>query len=136
MLKPVSTPAAQGRRADADAAAASAIGDERIREKLLRREAARFLHEEEKHENIGCTGCHIQITSISTLDPQTLEVPLLTCGGTGTGCHIRAKPKGILNVELEKRRADASFACAKCHVNYGRESVPKSHSEAVPLPKP
>ena len=122
--------------ADTDRGVASKLADERVREKWLRRESARFRHEEEKHESIGCTGCHLNITSISTLDASTLEVPILTCGGTGSSCHIKPRPKAILNVEVDKKRADASFQCVKCHVNYGREPIPKSHSDPVPLPKP
>lgn len=121
---------------DASPSVVAKIADERIREKLMRRESARFRHEVDRHEGLGCTSCHIQITGISTLDPSTLKVPILSCGGTGTGCHIRARPKGILNDEVEKRRADAAFACAKCHVNLGSAPLPASHAEAVPTPKP
>lgn len=136
-LIPQNAPPPTARRpADAEAVVAAHITDASIREKFLRRESARFLHEEEKHATLGCTSCHLRIASISTIDPNTLEVPLLSCGGTGTGCHIGPKPKRILNDEVQKERADAGFVCAKCHVNLGREPLPKSHSDAVPLPKP
>ncbi|HYN85689.1 MAG TPA: hypothetical protein VER32_10565 [Pyrinomonadaceae bacterium] len=121
---------------DASLAAVAKIADDRIREKLLRRESARFRHELERHEGLGCTSCHLQMSSVRTLDERTLKVPILSCGGTGTGCHIGAKPKRILNDEVERRRADAGFACAKCHVQLGRARLPPSHDEAVPVPKP
>lgn len=123
-------------RGDADLSVAAHVIPVVLREKLLRRESVRFRHEVEKHEGIGCTGCHINITSINTLDPASLEVSILTCGGTGTSCHIKPRPKAILNVEVDKKRADANFQCIKCHVRFGREGVPKSHSDPVPLPKP
>ncbi len=121
---------------DASPSVALKIADEQIREKLLRRESARFRHELDSHDALGCTSCHIRMTGISTLDPSTLKVPILSCGGTGTGCHIGARPKRILNEEVEKRRSPAGFACVKCHVNLGSAPLPASHAEAVPTPKP
>jgi hypothetical protein len=122
-------------RADADASIVALIPSAHIRAKWLRRESARFRHEVEKHEGLGCTACHIRMSTVSTLDPASLEVSILTCGGTGTGCHIKARPKAILNVEVDQRRADARFQCVKCHLNFGREATPKSHTDPVPAPK-
>ena len=113
-------------------AAAMGVSDKSILEKWMRRQAATFRHEQTKHENVGCTSCHIQISAINVLDENTLSVPLLTCGGGGTGCHIKGSvPKGILNNEVDKRNADATFQCTKCHLNYGRDPVPKTHTDAV-----
>lgn len=136
LLTQTPAPAAAGGAADADATVAAHLADASVREKFLRRESARFLHEEPKHAALGCTSCHVRVASISTLDPATLKVPLLSCGGTGTGCHIGATQRRILNVEVQKRRADAGFACAKCHMNFGARPLPESHSDAVPPPRP
>ncbi|MCA1593990.1 MAG: hypothetical protein LC754_15325 [Acidobacteria bacterium] len=117
-------------------ATAMGLTDAHVLEKWQRRDVATFRHEETKHENVGCTACHINISAISLLDARTLNVPLLTCGGGGTGCHIKATiPKKILNIEVEKRRADPAFRCVKCHLNYGREALPQTHLDAVSPPK-
>lgn len=137
LTAPSATPAPAPHAVDADAQVAAHLSDPSIREKYLRRRSARFLHEEEKHVALGCTSCHMRIASISTIDPKTLEVPLLSCGGTGTGCHLGTKPRRSLNEEVGMERADsANFACVKCHINLGREPLPKTHSDAVPVPKP
>jgi hypothetical protein len=133
---PGAAPIIARERTDADKTAASKFTDGDIRAKWLRRESVRFRHEIERHEEIGCTSCHIQITSINTLDLKTFEVDLLTCGGTGSSCHIKPKPKAILNVEVDKKRADAAFQCIKCHLNYGNDAIPRSHSDPVPVPTP
>lgn len=115
--------------ADMQIAAKAGITDPFIIRKLLRRDSATFPHDDDNHKKIGCTSCHINISAISLLDERTIKVPILTCGGSG--CHINQRPKKILNEEVEKRQADANFQCAKCHVNYGRQPIPKSHSDAV-----
>lgn len=131
-------PASNFAHADADPKVGGAMGlrGAAILETWLRRRVATFRHEETKHENVGCTACHINISANSSLDARTLNVPLLTCGGGGTGCHIKATiPKKILNIEVEKRRADPAFRCVKCHLNYGADALPKSHLDAVPTPQ-
>ncbi|PYS84456.1 MAG: hypothetical protein DMF67_05100 [Acidobacteria bacterium] len=123
------TPAPPGKDADAQTAAKAGITDPFIIRKLLRRDSATFSHEEDKHQSRGCTSCHINITAISLLDEKTIKVPVLTCGGSG--CHINPRPKKILNEEVGKREADPTFQCTKCHINYGKAQVPKSHLDAV-----
>ena len=119
-----------GRDADAQFAARAGYADPYAVRKLMRRESVTFAHDEENHRAIDCASCHTRIPAISTLDESTLKVPILSCGG-GSGCHISARPKKILNEEVDKKLADASFQCAKCHVNLGREKPPKSHLDAV-----
>ena len=119
-----------GRDADAQLAARAGFADPLAVRKLLRRESVTFAHDEENHRSIDCTSCHTRIPAISTLDASTLKVPILSCGG-GSGCHISARPKKILNEEVEKKLADANFRCAKCHFNLGDEKPPKSHLDAV-----
>lgn len=128
--KGTTRPAPAGKDADAQFAARAGFADPYAVRKLLRRESVTFPHDEANHITIDCATCHRRITSISTLDETTLKVPILSCGG-GSGCHISAKPKKILNEEVEKKLADANFQCAKCHVNLGREKPPKSHLDAV-----
>ena len=122
-------PQPKGKDADAQVAAKAGITDPLIIAKLLRRDTATFAHEDDHHKVRGCTACHINITGLSLLDERTLKVPILTCGGSG--CHINPKPKRVLNDEVGKREADPAFQCTKCHINYGKSPVPKSHLDAV-----
>lgn len=123
-------PALAGKDADAQFAARSGFTDPHIVRKLLRRDSVIFAHEEERHREIDCATCHTRIPALSTLDETTLKVPILSCGA-GTSCHIGAKPKRILNEEVDKKLADSNFQCVKCHYNLGREKPPKSHLEAT-----
>jgi hypothetical protein len=119
-----------GKDADLQLAAKAGFTDPFIISKLLRRETVTFAHDEENHKGIDCASCHVNIPSINVLDANTLKVPILSCGG-GSSCHVSAKPKKILNEEVDKRLADANFQCVKCHVNLGKEKVPKAHLDAV-----
>jgi hypothetical protein len=123
-------PALKGKDADAQFAARAGFTDPHIVRKLLRRDTVIFAHEEERHREIDCATCHTRIPALSTLDETTLKVPILSCGA-GTSCHIGAKPKRILNEEVDKKLADANFRCTKCHYNLGREKPPRSHLEAT-----
>ncbi|HEX8335240.1 MAG TPA: cytochrome c3 family protein [Pyrinomonadaceae bacterium] len=123
-------PAPAGKDADAQFAARAGFTDPNIVTKLLRRDSVIFAHEEERHREIDCATCHRNIPALSTLDDATLKVPILSCGA-GTSCHIGAKPKKILNEEVDKKLADANFRCVKCHFNFGREQTPRSHLDAV-----
>lgn len=124
-------PALAGKDADAQFAARAGFTDPHIVRKLLRRDTVIFAHEEERHREIDCATCHTRIPALSTLDETTLKVPILSCGA-GSSCHIGAKPKKILNDEVDKKLADSNFKCAKCHYNFGgREKPPKSHLDAT-----
>jgi hypothetical protein len=123
-------PELKGKDADAQFAARSGFTDPHIVRKLLRRDSVIFAHEEERHREIDCATCHTRIPALSTLDEMTLKVPILSCGA-GSSCHIGAKPKRILNEEVDKKLADANFQCAKCHYNLGREKPPRSHLDAT-----
>ena len=123
-------PALAGKDADPQFAARAGFTDPHIVSKLLRRDSVIFAHEEERHREIDCATCHTRIPALSTLDETTLKVPILSCGA-GSSCHVGAKPKKILNDEVDKKLADPNFQCAKCHFNYGREKPPKSHLDAA-----
>ncbi|HWS89262.1 MAG TPA: hypothetical protein VN282_19975 [Pyrinomonadaceae bacterium] len=129
--KGAARPELKGKDADAQFAARAGFTDPSIVRKLLRRDTVIFAHEEERHREIDCATCHTRIPALSTLDETTLKVPILSCGA-GSSCHIGAKPKRILNEEVDKKLADPNFQCAKCHFNLGRsEKPPRSHLEAT-----
>ncbi|HEX8189033.1 MAG TPA: hypothetical protein VF586_11820 [Pyrinomonadaceae bacterium] len=123
-------PELKGKDADPEFAARSGFTDPHVVGKLLRRDTVIFAHEEERHREIDCATCHTRIPALSTLDETTLKVPILSCGA-GSSCHIGAKPKRILNEEVDKKLADPNFRCAKCHFNLGREKPPRSHLDAT-----
>jgi hypothetical protein len=123
-------PAPAAKDADAQLAARAGFTEANAVRKLLRRDTVTFPHDEENHRSIDCATCHTRIPALSTLDETTLKVPILSCGG-GSSCHISARPKKILNEEVDKKIADANFQCVKCHVNFGRQPPPKSHLNAV-----
>ena len=69
---------------------------------------------------------------MNTLDMKTLAVPVRSCGGA-EGCHITATTDdgGILNYEIDHKKADPAFVCTKCHLTFGKGAVPNTHATAV-----
>jgi len=69
---------------------------------------------------------------MNTADVKTLKVAVKSCGGA-EGCHVTATADdgGILNYEVDQRKAKPSFACVKCHLVYGTKPTPASHIEAI-----
>jgi hypothetical protein len=92
--------------------------------------AGTFRHE--VHTDLSCTKCH-DVKEINTVDVMTLKVPVKSCGGAD-GCHITATTDdgGILNYEMDHRKTNAKFLCAKCHLVFGNQPAPASHLEAIP----
>jgi hypothetical protein len=86
-----------------------------------------FRHEFFSHAEMNCADCHN--TSAITNDFKTRKVAVTAC----SNCHITATADdgGILNFEIESRRADSGFQCSKCHVTYGKQDIPDSHLKAV-----
>jgi hypothetical protein len=123
-------------RADFDPRLATTMGikDKTLLEKWRRREAGRFRHEWISHAELACAACH-DATKINTLDERTKKVPVLSCGGAGTGCHT-GEPDSALNEAVAKKRAESNFVCTKCHVIFGRDPVPASHLNAVQTIQP
>ncbi len=126
-------------RADADLAHPSVkgIADKELLAHWARRKSATFRHEDGSHLAVGCTTCHVRITTVGKLDADTLDVPIQTC--SSTACHgARTGVKSIIFKEIEQRKKPdgASFQCAKCHLGYGKEPTPPSHSNLFPPPKP
>jgi predicted CxxxxCH...CXXCH cytochrome family protein len=95
------------------------------------RRVAAFRHEKADHIKVGCTACHISITSASRITSETEYVPIKTCASSS--CHGSTNKSGgakrIIFDEVEQKKKDASYACAKCHMNLGREPTPKSHTD-------
>jgi len=95
-----------------------------------------FPHEGGDHPNIGCLSCH-KVPTMNTVETKTLIVPVRSCGGA-EGCHVTATTDdgGILNYEIDQKKAKADFVCSKCHIAFGRESVPEDHLRAIPAATP
>jgi cytochrome c7-like protein len=94
-----------------------------------------FRHEGGEHPNMSCTNCH-NVPTMNTLDMKTLVVPTRSCGGA-EGCHITATSDdgGILNYEIDQKKNNPSFVCTKCHISYGKETVPDTHVKAIQVLK-
>jgi len=94
--------------------------------------AGAFRHE--IHSDLKCAQCH-NVGSMNTTSDETQKVPVKSCGGA-EGCHVTATldDGGILNYEIDQRNRSASFACTKCHLEFGNKPVPASHLSAIPKP--
>jgi hypothetical protein len=95
-----------------------------------------FRHEGGEHPNLSCAGCH-DVPKMNTTDMKTQIVPTRSCGGA-EGCHITATidEGGILNYEIDQKKANPNFVCTKCHISFGKEAVPENHLKAIPTPTP
>lgn len=116
---------------DPKLAASMGITDKTTLEKWSRRDSAKYRHEWLPHAGLSCNSCH-NVTAMNTLDEATKKVPVRSCGGEGSGCHIEATPDGVLNMEIQKKQADQNFNCTKCHVLNGSKPAPDSHLSALP----
>jgi hypothetical protein len=114
---------------DPKAAAAMGIKDKLMLERWSRRDTAKFRHEWIPHASLSCLNCH-NVGTLKTLDPKT-RTQAKSCGGGGSGCHIEATTDGILNLELEKKKANPAFQCTKCHIRNGKNPAPETHINAV-----
>ena len=91
-----------------------------------------FRHEGGEHPNVSCMNCH-GVATVNAVDKRTMKVPIRSCGGA-EGCHVTATSDdgGILNYEMDQRKANSPYVCTKCHLSFGKEALPKSHIEAIP----
>ena len=94
--------------------------------------AGAYRHEGGAHPDLACTDCHVP-ARMNTVDGQTLRVPVTSCGGA-EGCHATATldEGGILNYEIDQKKKNPSFVCTKCHITFGKQSVPASHVSVIP----
>ncbi|HKG15140.1 MAG TPA: hypothetical protein VKB12_17585 [Pyrinomonadaceae bacterium] len=117
--------------ADASNPSVKAVTDADVLAHWAVRSVATFRHEKADHVKVGCTACHIFITSSDKLTAGFDLVPIKTCASSS--CHGNtnksAGSKKIIFDEVEQRKKDADYACAKCHINLGREPTPKSHTD-------
>jgi hypothetical protein len=99
-----------------------------------RSSAGAFRHEGGSHPDLACTTCHPP-ARMNTVDAQTLKVPVQSCGGAD-GCHVTATldDGGILNYEVDQKQKNPGFVCTKCHISFGKQSVPASHVSAIKKP--
>lgn len=111
---------------------AMAVTDGNILSSWRRRHSSgTFRHENEMHQDQSCTACH-KVSVMNTLDAATLKVPIAACDT----CHIgESADEGALNFEIEKRNAEPTFQCAKCHIAFGNAPIPESHLKALPKPR-
>jgi hypothetical protein len=90
-----------------------------------KRTSPKFTHAREQHV-AECTVCHINITKASSLRGLTPDVPITSC----KDCHLRSTDKDTVTIqkEMEQRKSDPNFVCAKCHTSEkGRLPAPPSH---------
>jgi len=124
---------------DPQLAATMGITDKMMLARWSRRiSSGAFRHEGGEHPDLSCLNCHnVASATFSTIDPNTLKVPVRSCGGAD-GCHITATTDdgGALNFEIDSKKKDPNFVCTKCHVTFGKERLPENHPQAIPTPKP
>ncbi len=114
---------------DPKLAATMGITDRTTLLKWSGRKAGRFNHEYAPHD-LACASCH-KTERMNRAEPAERFVPVISCGGEGTGCHIEPTPDGLLNTVVAQKTADPKFVCTKCHVMQGSMPLPDSHSAAV-----
>ena len=118
---------------DPKLAAAVGVTDRPTLLRWSRREAARFRHEFAPHD-LACASCH-NVAAMDTTAEATKRVPVMSCGGEGSGCHVEPDGSGTFQLELAEKRKAATFDCAKCHVVNGRQPTPDAHAAAGAVKK-
>ena len=116
---------------DFDARLAAQIGvTDRVTLDAWRRRdsSGTFRHEFASHAELSCDTCH-NVQTMNTLDAKTKRVAVASC----SMCHVTATADdgGAMNFEVEARKANAAFQCTKCHVVFGKQPIPASHTQAI-----
>lgn len=114
---------------DAKLAVAMGIDDKVMLDSWrIRHSAGAFRHEFFAHVELSCSTCH-SVTTMNTADPLTIKVSISSCAM----CHATptSGDGGALNHEVDSRKSDPKFQCAKCHVTFGKLDIPKSHLDAI-----
>lgn len=124
-LKPAEPPS----DIDPKLAALMGISDKIMLTAWRRRDSsATFRHEWFSHAELSCSTCH-GVGSMNTADPKTTRVTIGSC----VACHVTEtlEEGGAINFEMDARKTDPKFQCAKCHVSFGKRAVPDSHVKAI-----
>ena len=114
---------------DEKLAAEMKIADKRMMDSWrLRDSTGKYQHAFAAHVDMECATCH-NVLTMKTADPATKRVGITSCAM----CHVTATASdgGALNVEVEARKADATFQCVKCHITFGKSPIPESHTNAI-----
>lgn len=114
---------------DAKLAASMSVESRILLDAWKRRDSSgTFRHEFFAHDELSCSTCH-NVLTMNTADAATKRVRLTSCAT----CHATptSDDGGALNFEIDSRKADAAFQCAKCHVTFGKLPIPNSHLEAI-----
>ena len=109
--------------------AATGVNDKVMLDAWRKRDSSgTFRHEFVAHVELSCSTCH-NVATINTAEPATKKVAIASCAA----CHATATAEegGAINFEIDARKADAKFQCAKCHTTFGKLPVPDSHIKAV-----
>ena len=118
---------------DPKLAATMRINDKIMLDSWRRRDSSStFRHEWFSHSELSCATCH-NVTAMNTADPKTTRVTINACAA----CHVTATTDegGALNFEIDARKADPKFQCAKCHIAFGKLAIPDSHMKAIAAAK-
>jgi hypothetical protein len=93
-----------------------------------RHSSGTYRHEWFSHAELSCAACH-NVVAMKTSDPQTTRVSVTSCAT----CHATptSDDGGAMNFEVDSRNKDPKFTCTKCHVTFGKQAIPTSHTKAV-----
>jgi hypothetical protein len=93
-----------------------------------RHSSGTYRHEWFSHAELACASCH-NVAAMKTSDLQTTRVSVTACAA----CHATptSDDGGALNYEIDSRNKDPKFTCAKCHVTFGKQAIPVSHTKAI-----
>jgi hypothetical protein len=108
--------------------------DGEVVEQWKQRRVARFVHEISRHQSRTCISCHVAITGATTINSDTLSVPIQTCGTSQCHGATGERLPAVISREVRAKRADASFQCIKCHLNLSdapADEIPRSHLRMV-----
>ncbi|MEP7148026.1 MAG: cytochrome c3 family protein [Acidobacteriota bacterium] len=114
---------------DGKLAAELSISDRITLDAWRRRDSSgTFRHEFQSHAELSCDTCH-NVQTLNTTDPKTKRVGISSC----SMCHVTATADdgGALNFEVQSRKTNPAFQCAKCHVVFGKQPIPQSHIQAI-----
>ena len=123
-------PARPNQLVDFDQKLAQTIGfDDPIARASWRKRSSAGTFRHEVHAETECGKCHVAVRKTGA---EVAKVPVRSCGGA-EGCHVTATTDdgGVLNYEMDQKKANSQFVCVKCHIVFGSRPVPASHVAAL-----